>query len=119
MHPGQKNNLDALCKRYDIDNSQRDLHGALLDAEILAETYLAMTGGQTMLSLGSHGDNADGLNSGAGVSNPRKVDIEAGQLRVLYANEEELNLHQARLSAINDSSGGNCVWLKEKQQLEQ
>ena len=50
MHPGQKNNLDALCKRYFIDNSQRDLHGALLDAEILAETYLAMTGGQTMLS---------------------------------------------------------------------
>ena len=60
MHPGQKNNLDALCKRYDIDNSQRDLHGALLDAEILAETYLAMTGGQTTLSLGGLDDDTAG-----------------------------------------------------------
>ena len=53
MHPGQRNSLDALCKRYDIDNSQRDLHGALLDAEILADVYLAMTGGQVSLSLDS------------------------------------------------------------------
>ncbi len=119
MHPGQKNNLDALCKRYDIDNSQRDLHGALLDAEILAETFLAMTGGQTMLSLDGHGGDMTGLNTGAGVNNPRKVDIAAGQLRVLSASEEELNLHQARLTAINDASGGNCVWLKEKEKIEQ
>src|SRR5690606_5708740 len=56
-HPGQRNSLDALCKRYDVDNSQRELHGALLDAEILADVYLAMSGGQTDLSLGS--DDAD------------------------------------------------------------
>lgn len=115
MHPGQKNNLDALCKRYDIDNSQRDLHGALLDAEILADTYLAMTGGQTMLSLGGHGDSADGINSDVIANNPRKVEIGTGQLRVAYASEEELNLHNTRLTAINDSSGGNCVWFKKNE----
>lgn len=119
MHPGQKNNLDALCKRYDIDNSQRDLHGALLDAEILADTYLAMTGGQTALSLGGHTDTLDGTNEGTGVNNPRKVDVEPGNLRVVYASEEELNLHQTRLTAINKSSGGLCVWLKENEQIEQ
>jgi DNA polymerase-3 subunit epsilon len=59
-HPGQKNNLDALCKRYDIDNSQRSLHGALLDARILADVYLAMTGGQTSLGLeAEHAGEAD------------------------------------------------------------
>ena len=59
-HPGQRNNLDALCKRYGVDNSGRDLHGALLDAEILAEVYLAMTGGQTNLSLAGDGGDAGG-----------------------------------------------------------
>lgn len=112
MHPGQKNNLDALCKRYGIDNSQRDLHGALLDAEILAETYLAMTGGQTMLSLGGQDD---GLNNELGVSKPRRVNTESGLLRVLRVSEEESSSHEARLTAINDISGGACVWLKEKQ----
>ena len=111
MHPGQKNNLDALCKRYGIDNSQRDLHGALLDAEILAETYLAMTGGQTMLSLGGQGDS---LNNEFGVSKPRSINIESGLLRVLRASEEESLSHEARLTAINDISEGACVWLKEK-----
>jgi DNA polymerase-3 subunit epsilon len=111
MHPGQKNNLDALCKRYGIDNSQRDLHGALLDAEILAETYLAMTGGQTMLSLGGQ---ADSLNNEFGVSKPRSINIESGLLRVLRASEEESLSHEARLTAINNISEGACVWLKEK-----
>ena len=111
MHPGQKNNLDALCKRYFIDNSQRDLHGALLDAEILAETYLAMTGGQTMLSLG--GENGhDDIHNQAGVSNPRMVNIESGQLKVVRASESEIEAHEARLASINDISGGSCVWLK-------
>ena len=110
MHPGQKNNLDALCKRYGIDNSQRDLHGALLDAEILAETYLAMTGGQTALSLdGNDGD----LNSELKASKPRAVSLEAGQLRIIQASNEELALHEARLATINKVSGGKCVWLKE------
>lgn len=110
MHPGQKNNLDALCKRYGIDNSQRDLHGALLDAEILAETYLAMTGGQTALSLDG---NDGGLNSEFKASKPRAVSLEAGQLRIIQASNEELALHDARLVTINKVSGGKCVWLKE------
>ena len=109
MHPGQKNNLDALCKRYDIDNSQRDLHGALLDAEILAETYLAMTGGQTMLSLSG---NSSSIDNDFEVSKPRMVNVEADKLRVIRPSSEELALHEARLSGINDLSGGACVWLK-------
>jgi len=118
MHPGQKNNLDALCKRYDIDNSQRDLHGALLDAEILAETYIAMTGGQTTLSLGGYSGTSDGSNTAESINNPRRVDVEPGKLRVIYASDEELDFHNSRLNGINDSSGGNCVWLKDKEQVE-
>ena len=118
MHPGQKNNLDALCKRYDIDNSQRDLHGALLDAEILADTYLAMTGGQTMLSLSGHGGHNDGINSGLAAHEPRMMKIEPNQLKVIRATGEELALHEARLTAINDASGGKCVWLKEQGKVE-
>ncbi|MDH5600039.1 MAG: DNA polymerase III subunit epsilon [Gammaproteobacteria bacterium] len=109
MHPGQKNNLDALCKRYDIDNSQRDLHGALLDAEILAETYLAMTGGQTTLLLG--GENShDDLNDQNNVRSPRRVKIESDQLKVLYASAQELEAHEARLKKINEMSDGACIW---------
>jgi DNA polymerase-3 subunit epsilon len=118
MHPGQKNNLDALCKRYGIDNSQRDLHGALLDAEILAETYLAMTGGQTMLSLGGQGGHDDGFNSGLAAYEPRMIKIEPDQLKVIRASDEELAFHEARLAAINDASGGRCVWLNEKEKVE-
>ena len=110
MHPGQKNNLDALCKRYGIDNSQRDLHGALLDAEILADTYLAMTGGQTALSLDGH----DALNGEFSVSEPREVNLEVGDLRVIRASNDELTLHDARLASINEMSGGSCVWLKDE-----
>ena len=116
MHPGQKNNLDALCKRYDIDNSQRDLHGALLDAEILAETYLAMTGGQTMLSLGGQGAHDDGLSNNLEVYKPRMVKVEPGQLKVIKASTEELTSHDARLASINEMSDGKCVWLKENEQ---
>ena len=112
MHPGQKNNLDALCKRYDIDNSQRDLHGALLDAEILADTYLAMTGGQTALSLGGAGESA-GLEQESGQSQPRPLQIDTSRLKVQRASEEELAQHMARLKSIDEISGGNCVWLKE------
>jgi len=114
MHPGQKNNLDALCKRYDIDNSQRDLHGALLDAEILAETYLAMTGGQTTLSLGGESAQSD-MNSQTIVSQPRTVNIKQGQLKVLRASGDELDAHEARLKSIDEMSGGTCVWLKESE----
>jgi len=109
MHPGQKNNLDALCKRYDIDNSQRDLHGALLDAEILAETYLAMTGGQTMLSLGG---NSGGVDNNLVVDKPRMVNAEVDKLKIIQPSSEELALHEVRLSGINELSDGACVWLK-------
>ncbi|MDZ4730711.1 MAG: DNA polymerase III subunit epsilon [Xanthomonadales bacterium] len=105
MHPGQRNSLDALCKRYEIDNSSRNLHGALLDAQILAEVYLAMTGGQTDLGLSF------------GVSQSRteiSTDIDAGNrppLRVLYPRLDELELHQNRLQAIRKASG-SCLWLE-------
>lgn len=116
LHPGQKNNLDALCKRYDIDNSQRDLHGALLDAEILADTYLAMTGGQTMLSLGADGE---GLNSEFNIHVPRTIDPAFGELKVIRANDEELASHNIRLVQINEMSGGSCVWLKDRQKTNE
>ena len=107
MHPGQKNNLDALCKRYDIDNSTRELHGALLDAEILAETYLAMTGGQTRLSL--EGSSESGVTQNEA---PRPVMIERAQLKVIHASGAEMDAHQRRLDAIDKASNGQCVWLK-------
>lgn len=109
-HPGQKNNLDALCKRYGVDNSQRELHGALLDAEILADVYLLMTGGQTALSLGGNqgGDGADGdHNQIRRLSSPRTI------LPVVMASADELVAHQQKLTVIAKASGDNCVWLRE------
>lgn len=108
IHPGQKNNLDALCKRYAIDNSARELHGALLDAEILAEVYLSMTGGQVKLSLdGSSADTGQPV-----VDQPHAINREGLILKVQYANEDELVAHLQRLKAIDKSSDGQCVWLK-------
>ncbi|MCG6868595.1 MAG: DNA polymerase III subunit epsilon [Gammaproteobacteria bacterium] len=105
-HPGRKNNLDALCKRYDIDNSNRDLHGALLDARILADVYLAMTGGQASLALAGEA----GLDTTEG-EGPRPVSRERPALRVLRATEAERAAHEARLRNIADASGGNCLWM--------
>ncbi len=107
-HPGQKNNLDALCKRYFIDNSKRELHGALLDSEILADVYLAMTGGQSKLSLDSHND--DGAESN--VSSIRRLEDSRPRLRVVRAAEDELKAHEESLSRLDKKSGGNVVWLK-------
>lgn len=109
MHPGQRNSLDALCKRYDIDNTQRTLHGALLDAEILADVYLMMTGGQRSLLL-------DGEDKEGGLQQQviRRVALAAGALKVVSASKDELSAHEARLSAIKQQSG-SCVWW----QLEQ
>lgn len=109
LHPGQRNSLDALCKRYAVDNSHRDLHGALLDAEILADVYLAMTGGQVSLSLG--------IQTEAGSSGPareavRRLSGERPALRVVRAGQAELAAHAARLAAIDKSSGGACLWLR-------
>lgn len=107
MHPGQKNNLDALCKRYDIDNTHRELHGALLDAEILADVYLAMTGGQTTLSLGG----SSGVGGGKGTEHGiRRLAANRPRLTVLRASEAEMKAHDERLDAIEKASGGACVW---------
>jgi DNA polymerase-3 subunit epsilon len=102
MHPGQRNSLDALCKRYAIDNSHRELHGALLDAEILADVYLRMTGGQGLLSL----DNERG-DSGQGTAvEIRRLPRGRRPLKVVPASPQELQAHEARL----DSMGEKCVW---------
>lgn len=109
-HPGQKNNLDALCKRYFIDNSSRTLHGALLDSEILAEVYLAMTGGQTALSLGSSDDS--GGDSEEGGSTIRRLADARPALRVISVSDIELRNHQNKLEQIQKQSD-NCLWLSD------
>lgn len=109
-HPGQKNNLDALCKRYGVDNSQRELHGALLDAEILADVYLLMTGGQTALSLGGNqSKNEEGGDQNA----LRRLAGNRKPLPIILATDDELVLHDQKLAVIAKSSGDNCVWLRE------
>lgn len=105
MHPGQKNSLDALCKRYDINNEHRELHGALLDAEILADVYLTMTGGQTSLSLGGAGSSA-----GQQSETIRRLPAERPPLTVIRATADEAALHQTQLDTIDKKSGGNCLW---------
>jgi len=105
LHPGQRNNLDALCKRYQIDNSQRDLHGALLDAEILADVYLAMTGGQATLSL----DNRSDLHGERSQSSGR-LPTDRPPLRIIQASAAELAAHRERLDAIERVHTGACVW---------
>jgi DNA polymerase-3 subunit epsilon len=105
LHPGQKNSLDALCKRYDVDNSHRELHGALLDAEILADVYLLMTGGQTSLLLGGQEESLQ-----TSVTGIRPVTKERSPLRIIKATEAEQAAHEARLLAIGKASGGNCLW---------
>ncbi|MDG4869067.1 exonuclease domain-containing protein, partial [Guyparkeria sp. 1SP6A2] len=100
MHPGQRNNLDALCKRYDIDNGHRVLHGALLDAEILADVYLAMTGGQTALTLDaeSGNDQREERQANEGLS-VQRLSLAPGQLRVIRPSAEEQAAHQAKCQA--------------------
>jgi len=106
MHPGQRNSLDALCKRYSVDNSRRELHGALLDARILADVYLAMTGGQSALALGE-AEGALHASQGRAV---RALVRPQGPLRVVMASTEELQAHEAFLAIIAKSSGGRCAW---------
>ena len=105
LHPGQRNSLDALCKRYDIDNSQRELHGALLDAEILADVYLMMTGGQVSLSLDSRTDSG-----GHQRQDIQRLAADREPLRVIRASESECQAHAARMAAIEKASGGSSVW---------
>ncbi|MGA9851879.1 MAG: DNA polymerase III subunit epsilon [Gammaproteobacteria bacterium] len=105
LHPGQKNSLDALCKRYNVDNSSRQFHGALLDAQILADVYLAMTGGQAALLLDA---TAETGRLGNGRLQP--VDRTGLKLKVIHASDEELKAHKSRLETINKASGGKCLW---------
>ncbi|AJD48374.1 DNA polymerase III subunit epsilon [Isoalcanivorax pacificus W11-5] len=112
-HPGQKNNLDALCRRYGIDNFNRELHGALLDAQILAEVYLIMTGGQARLSLGGQDSNNS---SGEASAEPiRRLAPDRPALKVIRASGDELAAHEAKLGGIARASEQGALWL----QLEQ
>jgi len=106
MHPGQRNGLDALCKRYSIDNSHRQLHGALLDARILADVYLAMTGGQSALALDEAVRAAPAAREMVAVdASPRAV-----ALLVVEATQEERAAHEEFMRAINKASGGKALW---------
>jgi DNA polymerase III subunit epsilon len=106
FHPGQKNSLDALCKRYQVDNSRRDFHGALLDAQLLADVYLAMTGGQRAMAL----DDTDSSGIAAGIG--RLAALLARGLRpvVIRASEAEESAHAQRLEVIRKASSGRCLW---------
>ena len=103
LHPGQRNTLDALAKRYSVDNSKRELHGALLDAQILAEIYLAMTGGQVSLSLESESARA-AETSAVDLA----VDRRGLELVVLTASAEEVRAHEAMLSMM--AKRGQPIW---------
>lgn len=105
MFPGKRNSLDALCSRYEIDNSKRTLHGALLDAEILAEVYLAMTGGQTSLSFSLDNDGA-AQSEGESI---QRIARPVSALRVVQASDEELLAHESRLDLVM-KKGGSCLW---------
>jgi DNA polymerase III subunit epsilon len=106
MHPGQRNSLDALAKRYDVDNSKRDLHGALLDARILTDIYLAMTGGQVSLSL-------VGREQVAAADVPQleqRIDRAGLELIVLHASADEISAHEALLAKIAKRCGRTVAW---------
>ncbi len=105
MHPGARNSLDALCKRYGIDNSHRNLHGALLDAEILADVYLIMTGGQTALALAVEEDKEDEVAD----IDIGDLDINAAELPVIHASGDELSAHEKMLELIDKKSDG-AIW---------
>lgn len=102
IFPGKRNNLDILCERYGIDNSHRTLHGALLDAEILADVYLLMTGGQTMLEFNS------GQQSESGGDTFKRDTSKGKSLKVLMASADEIEAHQNRLDIVEKS--GSCLW---------
>jgi len=105
LHPGQRNGLDALCKRYFIDNSHRTLHGALLDARILADVYLAMTGGQGALAL----DDATAAGSLLAAEAARIVTTDV-PLKVVAASNDELAAHDEFMQRVNKASGGKALW---------
>lgn len=105
LHPGQRNSLDALCRRYGIDNSGRDLHGALLDAELLADVYLAMTGGQATLSLGEAAPAASLVAGATGT-----LDRATLRIPVIRATQDELAEHERQLALLDRESRGRTIW---------
>jgi DNA polymerase III subunit epsilon len=106
MHPGQRNSLDALCKRYSVDNSHRDYHGALLDARLLAEVYLAMTGGQAAFILSAEADSVR-IRSRLEIPALELADVK---IAVIEASEEELAAHEHLLGLLDKASDGKTVW---------
>jgi DNA polymerase-3 subunit epsilon len=110
IHPGQRNNLDALCRRYAVDNSRRDLHGALLDARLLADVYLAMTGGQANLSLEDETDDAMQQKA----SERRRVNRNGVDLVVVHPSDEELKAHERQLDMLDRKSDNGAVWRRSK-----
>lgn len=114
LHPGKKNNLNVLCDRYGIDNSKRTLHGALLDAEILAEVYVAMTRGQESLIMeADQDDNGQQESVLTTMSSVMRADVQRIPL-VLKATEMELAEHAQLLSSIQKESKGKCLWLADE-----
>jgi len=105
MRPGKKNNLDALCKEYEVNNTQRDLHGALLDSELLAEVYLHMTGGQSTLLLESEEESAEG-NESTGSQRIQRIASNRPALKIVPPSDSELNEHQAFVKRMGES----CLW---------
>ncbi|WP_099458778.1 MULTISPECIES: DNA polymerase III subunit epsilon [unclassified Enterobacter] len=105
MFPGKRNSLDALCSRYEIDNSKRTLHGALLDSQILADVFLLMTGGQTSMAFSMEGDNQQQQDE-TGI---QRVIRQASNLRVVFASDEEVMEHEKRLDLVQ-KKGGSCLW---------
>ncbi len=105
-YPGQRNSLDALCKRLDVNNQHRELHGALLDSQILADVYLAMTGGQKSLMLDSNDDSGS---QGEHRSEIIRLNKDRSGLRVIAATEDELSHHKERLNVISEAAG-RCLW---------
>lgn len=121
-HPGQRNSLDALCKRYNIDNSRRELHGALLDAEILADVYLAMTGGQTALMLDTGAkqkEKQERETPDEQIQRPSMLVTENLNLRVLRASDDERQRHQNYLARLEKTGGAGCLWLQQEAVADQ
>jgi DNA polymerase-3 subunit epsilon len=106
-HPGQRNNLDALARRYGADQRDRTYHGALLDAEILADVYLAMTGGQVGLALGGEENGENGMKGEEGI---RRLAANRVPLPVIHASTAELEAHEKKLQTLDKAAGGACLW---------
>lgn len=108
LHPGQRNSLDALCRRYEVDNTERELHGALLDAELLADVYLAMTGGQVDLQLA-----AETSSTRPATSDSVGANLARNEIPVIQPTAAELAAHRVNLESVDKESGDGCLWLRQ------